>query len=671
MKRAFAAATIILVMLSLGAPAIRAQETPKRLKRSESFLGIHFDFHAGDDCTEIGKNVDREMLEYIIDTVKPDYVQTDSKGHRGLTSYPTKVGTQAPGFIRDPLKIWREVTAERGVSLFVHHSGVWDTEAVKQHPEWAAVRADGTREDRMTSVFGPYVDELLIPQIKEMIDEYDIDGIWVDGESWATVRDWNENVIAAFTKETGITEVPRKEGDPYWFEFSEFCREGFRRYMRHYVAELHRHDPDFQIASNWAFTGIMPEPVSVDVNYISGDYTALNSLNSARLQGRLMAHQKKPWDLMAWSFTWTDGLYNTKTLPQLEQEASIVLALGGGFQAYFAQKRDGSIRKWQMELMGGVAKFCRARQEICHRAEPVPQIALVFSEKAYYRKAKNLFVPWNNETEPIEGILHALLESQNVVDVVLEAHLDGRMNDYPLIVYPEWEYIDPDFKNDLLSYVKQGGSLLVVGPKSAALFENELGVRLTGEPKKQVSGLYQDGWLAGINALFQKVEPGSDAKPFGRIYYDNDITGSYDIPATVRSFGQGKIAATYLNLGERYLKGATTVERDFINSFVRELFPEPIVEVTGSHYVEVSVNRKNGKLAVNLVNTTGEHANGSVYVYDDIPPVGPLSVIIRRDTRPEKVTLEPDGKPLNFNYFDGKVVVSLLKLDIHSVIVVE
>jgi len=91
------------------------EDYPERLKRSESFLGIHFDFHAGEDSKEVGKNTNREMIEYIIDMVQPDYIQCDAKGHPGYSSYPTIVGNQAPGIIHDPLKIWREVTAEKGV----------------------------------------------------------------------------------------------------------------------------------------------------------------------------------------------------------------------------------------------------------------------------------------------------------------------------------------------------------------------------------------------------------------------------------------------------------------------------------------------------------------------------------------------------------------------------
>ena len=104
---------------------------------------MHFDFHAGPDCQEVGKRTTRESIERLLEAVRPDYVQIDCKGHSGFSSYPTRVGTPAPGFVGDPLRIWREVTAEKGVGLFMHYSGVWDGQAVAQHPEWARVNEKG------------------------------------------------------------------------------------------------------------------------------------------------------------------------------------------------------------------------------------------------------------------------------------------------------------------------------------------------------------------------------------------------------------------------------------------------------------------------------------------------------------------------------------------------
>lgn len=648
---------------------------PKRLKRSESFLGVHFDFHAGDDNLEIGAHTTPEMIEAVIKQVKPDYIQCDCKGHRGFCSYPTKVGYAAPGVVKDALRIWREVTAKHGVALYMHYSGVWDTEALKHHPSWARIDEKGKRDKDKTSVFGPYVDKLLIPQFKELCDEYGVDGVWVDGECWATMPDYGKKVLAEFRAQTGIQDVPRKPGDPHFYEFMEFCREGFRRYVRHYVDAMHQHNPNFQIASNWAYSSFMPEPVTVAVDYISGDFPLQNSVNGARLEGRCMVHQGKPWDLMAWSFSGNreEHCFSTKNIAQLQQEAAVVLALGGGFQAYFQQKRDGSLSLWQMKLMAEVAKFCRARQRVCHRARPVPQIALLYAGKALYRKSTRLFTSgaWGKDLAPLQGVLNALLDAQNSVEITMEHHLTGRMGEYPLIVVPEWEYLEPSFKDELLSYVRNGGNLLVIGPKAAAMFQRELSVDFIGETQEaKPQWLEHGGWLSGLRTASRAVRLLPGARPFGKLYPQNDMVGPYEIAASIAECGKGKIAAIYFDFGERYVNGATATARDFLNALVRELFPKPMVEVVGSHHVDVVVNRIGDKLAVNLVNTSGPHADARVYTYDEVPPVGPLEITIRSGTKPVEVTLEPEGKALAYTWEDGEIKLTLPRLEIHEVIVV-
>ncbi len=226
----------------------------QRLRREESFLGIHFDFHAREDCKEIGRNLTPAMVERIIEAVHPDYIQCDCKGHAGVCSYPTKVGNPAPGFVLDPLRIWREVTARHGIALYMHYSGVWDSDFVRRYPEWAALRPDGHPHERITSLFGPYTEKLLIPQLKELVDVYGVDGVWIDGDCWAVEQDYCDAAIAAFRAQTGIADIPRKPTDPHYREYTQFTRQAFRAYLRRYVEAMHAHSPGFQIASNWAYT---------------------------------------------------------------------------------------------------------------------------------------------------------------------------------------------------------------------------------------------------------------------------------------------------------------------------------------------------------------------------------------------------------------------------------
>jgi hypothetical protein len=645
----------------------RAVHSP-RLKRADSFLGIHFDFHAGPDCKEIGRNTTRPMIENLINLVRPDYLQIDCKGHRGLSSYPTKVGNQAPGFVGDPLRLWRQVTAERGVALFMHYSGVWDSEAIIRHPDWGAVNADGKTNGNATSFWSPYADQLLVPQLRELAGDYGVDGAWIDGECWASVPDWSEPALKAFRDATGVTDVPRKAGDPHWFEFLQFHREAFRKYLRHYLAEVKKTNPDFQLCSNWAYTDHMPEAVNAPVDFLSGDYSPEDSVNSARMSARYLARQGKPWDLMAWSFSRNkskDGR-TQKTAVQLQREAAVVLALGGGFQAYFKQKRDGSIYDEQMPVMAEVAKFCRARQAICHHAEQVPQVALLFSTPAHYRKAGRLF---SRELSRINGTLQALLESQHSVEVLGEHHLTGRMNEYPLIVVPEWEYLEPAFRDELVGYVKGGGNLLLIGPKTAALFESELGVTLEGEPASAVQHLAHHGALTPTKGLVQSVKLGATAQSFGQLHMSNRLDSASQPAASITALGKGRIAATYFSIGQGYLATHSEVTRSFLNDLARELFPKPMVEVKGPPDVDVTVNRINGKLAVNLVNTAGPHRTEPIM--DSIPAVGPVTVTIRQSTKPAKVTVEPGARPLAFVYRSGEIQLTLPRLEIHDIIVVE
>ena len=609
---------LLLLISTVYVGSVTLGQEPNRLRRDQSFFGIHFDFHAGDDCNEIGKNTTPGMVQTIIDLVKPDYIQTDCKGHAGYTSYPTKVGNRAPGFVGDPLRVWRDVTARNGVALYMHYSGVWDTRAIELHPEWAAIHADGTRDKERTSVFGTYVDQLLIPQLKELAGDYGVDGVWVDGECWATIPDYGERSLRLFQESTGINDIPKSPSDPHWYEWMQFHREGFRKYLRHYIAAIRSEYPNFQICSNWAYTHHMPEPVSAAVDFLSGDYTANNSVNSARFAGRYLAFQGTPWDLMAWSFSYNPFPREQKTAIQLKREAAIVLALGGGFQAYFTQNRDGSVRLDEMQVMAEVAKFARERQPWCHHSVQIPQVALLLSSSDYHRNAQSLFPQYKGKSQ---GVLQCLLESQYSVDLISEDMLAPDMSRFPIIVIPEWENISPVFCNDLVEYAKGGGNLLLIGRETSEKFATLVDSQIQGDE------------------------------------------------FTSKSLGKGKIGFLPLAIGAEYEKSGNITLREQLNNAVRTMFPNPLVEVSGSPWIDVSTSQLKGKRLVHLVNSSGNHNEAGII--QSIEPVGPLKLTICCDSKPTKITLQPEGKICDFDYADGKAQVKIEKINIYDILVIE
>lgn len=652
----------------------RSSIQPDRKRGGDHFIGIHFDLHAGRKNRVMGQTVTTAMVEQVIKDVRPDFIQVDSKGHSGICSFKTKAGYQVAAFVKDQLKIWREVTARHNVALYVHHSGVWDNEAVRRHPEWGSLDAKRKQNMGWTSLFSPYVDEILIPTLKGVCDDYGVDGVWVDGDNWAVDREYNKKTLAEFRKATGIRTVPKKQDDPGYREFNEFMRVQFRLYLKHYVDALHAHNPDFRVTSNWAYSAVMPEPVEIAVDRLSGDSVPPNGVNVARVEARGMAGQGVQWDLMSWGFLVKvpgGTARYVKPAVQLQQEAAVVLAQGGGFQAYYKQKKDCSIFPWQMKIMGEVADFCRARKPYCYHAEAVPQVALLNSRTDLYWRNPNIMNAWKGHLRPVAKILECLLDGQESVEMVSEHHLKGRMERYPLIVLPECGHLESTFVTELKEYVKQGGSLLCVGPASATLFLRELKARFVGKPEAR-DGYFRDGaGFTGIRTTIQNVNVGKGATVLERIYRDEELSSPSQPVASVAKLGKGRIGAIYMDMAEAYHLAVTAGSRNFLNRVVRKLFPNPLVRVEGTHLVEVVPTRKDGRLCINLINLAGPHGNPNVYTYDEIPVLGPLTIHVRTKRAPKRICLQPEGRTLAYKKEKGGVVFTVPKLEIHSIVVID
>lgn len=647
-----------------------------RVTRRDAFFGLHFDLHPRADDTVLGADITEANIGKLLSRAAPDYVQYDCKGHAGYTGYPTKIGWPSPGIVKDSLALWRKVTARHGVALCIHYSGVWDMVACKHHPEWQAVRANGKPAEGITSVFGPYVDELLIPQLREVATAYDLDGAWVDGECWAAVLDycatarrgWRE-----FACTTPSPKPPRKPSDPYWLEWKMYHRRAFEEYLRHWVAALHESHPNFQITSNWAYTTLMPWSVNVPLDYISGDYSPTLSLDRARVEARYMANLGMPWDLLAWGFNWGEGLGKSIKKPvALQQEAAATLLHGGGFAIYYVPTRSGFITDDIIDAAGQVADFCRARQKLCHRSSTVPQVALLLSVETQMDRSDVVF-HWGGCMDEIEGALHALLEAHYSVDILSEWQLEPQLADYPLVVIADSYKLAPDFRAALVEYVKGGGSLLLLGEKCARLFADEIGVKLVGEPAQATAELGSvDGGVVNCNGVWQEVSSGRKAKAVARRYPTRDARKKGEVAATVTKLGDGMIAAVYGPVALNYFRCHHPVLRDFIAGLAAQIFPEPAVKIDAPSCVEIALRRTAaGKLALHLLNTAETQRADRFLAPDCIPPLGPIQVEMAVPVRPKRVSWRPDGGRLKWSWAKGKLSVTIPRLDIHGAVVVE
>jgi len=651
--------------------AMSAKPAGEIIRRKDAFFGLHFDLHPGKNDTSLGADTAEENVAALLDRVKPDYVQYDCKGHAGYTGYPTKIGWPSPGIVKDALAVWRKVTKERGVGLFIHYSGVWDAVAMEHHPEWARVDENGKPDGGISSTFGPYVDKLLIPQLIEVTDSYALDGVWVDGECWAAKLDYCPAALEQWRSETGYQEAPKKRDDPRWLEWKMFHRRQFEKYLAHWVDALHAHNPKLQITSNWMGTTIAPVPVKANLDYLSGDYSPMVSADRARVDARYMASVGMPWDLMAWGFNWNGDLGQAmKTAPHLQQEAAVVLMQGGGFQIYYQPTRSGYVAQEIIDVTGKVADFCRARQSFSHKSGTVPQVALLMSTETQWDRSDNVFSPGGCHDE-LEGALHALLELHYSVDILAEHQLQPRLAEFPLVVIPDSYKLADDFRAALLQYVANGGSLMLLGERCARLFDSALGVQLEGEPQHVAAEVATPRGVVSMNAKWQKVTPKNVLTTVMR-HPTRDSRKDGEVAATVAAHGKGRIAAVYGPISLAYFRCHHPGLREMIGGLAEQLFPNPMLKVNAPATVDASLRRAaDGRLTVHLLNLTEAQRSDRFLHTDFIPKVGPIGIELRMPKKPASVTWEPRGVKPAWSWKDGVLSATIPELEIHGALVVD
>ena len=595
-RRGFIAVTAALLLeRPLESSPLPIASVPARLSRKDCFFGLHFDLHPTAEDTELGRDVTESMVSHVLESCRPDFVQYDSKGHPGYLGFPSKTGASAPGIVQDSLALWRRVTAAHGVALYNHFSGVWDGFAVAKHPDWARIAEDGKRDPLETSLFGPYEQELMIPELVEAARKYDLDGSWVDGDCWAVKPDYCDASQRKFAALTGMVTLPRKPEDKGWNEFLEMQREAFRQYVAMYAEALHSARPGFQITSNWMYSTFAPERPVLPLDFLSGDIADKTAVRQARIQARYLSRCGKPWDLMSWGFESDKQFAHQSAKPavQLEQEAAIVLAQGGAYQIYYVPTRAGWIDDRVTATATEVAGFCRRRQHWSHHSESLPEVGVFFSGRTLYRTANRPFGSWGEAEAPAVGAVDLLLSLGYSVDLIPDWQAAECAELYPLIVVPDWQDIGNEAVATLTRYVAKGGKLLLCGAENASLFSSALKLYFNGAAQQRTCFVADETGFAQLTGNWIEID--AQQSETAAYAYRTSDTRKNMLPLAVRvRCGKGTAVVCPGPLATGYATANSKIFRELGRRILMPVNP-PTVRLEGDYReVEVALRKKNG-----------------------------------------------------------------------------
>ncbi len=156
-------------------------ERRARIRRfASSIRQIHLDFHTPDDAPGFLSRFEPSVLARQLADSGAEGVTIFGKCHYGNSYYDTKAGRRHPLLRRDMLGEFSQALRHEGLMVFGYYSTLCDLAYARAHPGQRQVGGDGAPvSDSQICPNAPYVSEVLLPQIGEML-RYDIDGLFLD-----------------------------------------------------------------------------------------------------------------------------------------------------------------------------------------------------------------------------------------------------------------------------------------------------------------------------------------------------------------------------------------------------------------------------------------------------------------------------------------------------------
>ena len=184
-----------------------------------------------------------------------------------------------------------------------------------------------------------------------------------------------------------------------------------------------------------------------------------------------------------------------------------------------------------MDRAEEISKFCRAREQFCHKKQPKKETLVLFSEKQYYDElGETLFHDFTRRPYVVDlrYLMNALLDNNyHVTNSIIERNED--LTPYKTVVLTEVESLTDEQKQRLISYAEQGGNLVVMGANSSQIFKDVFDLKVKSCEERYFAVENQDKF-ACVNTKVCVFEDSPYTSQKGylerfdyyELYYNND-----------------------------------------------------------------------------------------------------------------------------------------------------
>lgn len=612
-----------------------------------------------------------------------------------------------------------------GMSVLVRtdsHATYDDVQAA--HPDWIAVGSDGkprrhwsSPEMWVTCGWGPYHFEFMTAVHREIMSRYSPDGIFLN--RWdGSGQCFCEHCRANFKAASGL-DLPRTDGpqDPARRAYILWRQERHLKLLQLWNDEVRKINPASSVVPNNGSGPLIPHDaveLSSRAPMLVADRQARHGVAAPWLVGKTAKEYRATMGRKPVIGLFGVGLeeqYRWKDSVQSDAEVRIWVleAMANGMRPWLS-KFSGTLhdRRW-LSTVEDLYKWAEANESYLRHEEPLARVALVYSQQTawFYGGARAVATVEDHALGWCQALVEARIPFEMVHDRLLDPAHTSR---FKTLILPNIAALSDVQCQQLHEFVAQGGSL--VATYETALYDewggrrkdfglaDLFGAQWSGDKQGPMSNSYlrleheatpNHPLLRGledapriINGVW-RLEVGPKDKPrqmpitlvpsypdlpMEKVYPREPKTDIAEV--YLQEFGAGRVVYFPWDIDRTYWEVLCLDHFKLLRNAVEWATNEPpVVEVTGTGLLDVTVWKDQGRTVVHLVNLTNPMTMKGPY--REFFPVGEQKIKLRLSTAISSDTarLLVAKKDVKINQSGAEVTVVVPSILDHEVVAFE
>lgn len=656
-----------------------------------NYRQVHLDFHTSEKIAGIGKNFDKKQFQEALKVGHVNSITVFSKCHHGWAYHPTKANEMHPNLDFDLLAAQIEAAHEIGVKTPVYLSAGLDEKYAVKHQEHIVRTEPGTHATPVSftapgyhklCINTPYLDTLLA-QIKEVCENYDADGIFLDivkvqpcycqtcrdqlieerkdPDDINNIMEQAEKAYANYTRRVRETIDSVKPGLPV------FHNGGHIRKGRRDLAYMDTHlELESLPTGGWGY----------DHFPVSAAYARTLGMEYLGMTGKFHT-------------SW--GEFGGFKHPNaLRYEAALSIANGAKCSVGDQLHPDGSMDMATYTLIGSAYKEVEEKEPYLEGAENIIDIAVLGMETiTNYMESNNASMAGSIKTANQDaGCARILLEGKYLFDYIdTETSLDK----YKLLILPDAVILDEVLKEKISKFVEAGGKILASG-KSATdgngNFLFDFGCRFGGEneyrpdylrPRFELPSLQNSAYIMycqgyNVESVTGEVLADRENPYFNRTaeHFCSHRHAPNNKAERFPAIVEGKDGAYIAwDIFDDYAVYGNIVNKQVVCYVLDKLLADKSLKTSLPAQGVVTLTKQENRKVAHLLYASPVRRGKNIEIIEDIIPVYDIDLAVKHDGEVKRVYLAPQNVDIAYQVEDGYVKCKVDKLENHQMVVIE